>query len=201
MKKVFKKSIMALMAFILLVPTTGFAAGEGGTGVGEETIPVYGYIGEDSEIIDPDPTDPTIPPEKEVYVEVPIKMLFAAFEGDGGAVTAPNYTITNLSTANDVKVSVKNFAQRNGLEVDLDGKLQLDITDETGSPRISGAFPADYTQPKVLAETLSKKTESGTGHILPFSIGGTWSGAFTKDIRPVFDLTLEFTVITPAPAE
>lgn len=183
-----KKFLIIAMVFMLaLIPVSALAAS------GQDVIPVYGYIGEDTEIVDPDPTDPTIPPEKEIYVEAPIKVLFAAFESDNGAITSAVYAITNLSTVNNVKVELKNFVQRNNPAVGLEGKLTLDLVDKDGATLVEGIFPADYITAKLVKETLLKKTEGSTDNTLPFAFGGMWTGTYSDELNPVFDMTLQFT--------
>ncbi|MDL2220798.1 hypothetical protein LJC55_03935 [Eubacteriales bacterium OttesenSCG-928-N14] len=201
MKQIIKVMAMGLVAAFLLLPTGALAAQAEPTttesgGQGEEVIPVYGYIGEDGEIVDPDPTDPTIPPEKQLYVEVPVKVMFAAFESGNGAITSPDYSITNLSSVNDVKVELKDFSQRQ-TGANLDGLLTLDLTGKDGQQLLGGIFPADYSTAKTLAERLAKKSNGSTDNVLQFAFGGNWSGTFGEDINPVFDMTLQFTVLTP----
>ena len=208
MKKITRTLILTLAIILALVPFTGFAQGgefepedpenttTNGTD-GKEIIPVYGYIGKDTNIVDPDPGEPGVAPETEIYIEAPIKILFASFESDAGAITSPKYAITNLSTVNDVKVEVKSFLQRED-GVELSGRLALNLVDHDGGELLSGLFPADYTQPKLLKNVLPKRVEGSTDHVLPFAIGGRWNGAFAKELHPVFDLTLQFTVHTPS---
>ena len=93
-------------------------------------IPVYGYVGEDAVITDPDSNDPETPPEEldvDINVSVPVKILWAAFESDGGAVTSPNYRIKNNGDAN-LKVTVVNFASTGTDNNDIDKYLTLNLT-------------------------------------------------------------------------
>lgn len=159
---------------------------------GKNVIPFYGYIGEDTNIVDPDPTDPEVKPETQIYVEVPVKVAFAAFKSDGGTITSPEYQISNLSTNNAVKVEVENFVQTD--PSDLEGKLSLNLLTLEGSDLLDGLFPASYPPAKVLKDTLAKKSEGSTDNTIDFKIGGNWSGGFNKQIEPAFDMTLKFTV-------
>ena len=205
MSKKLRVIVTMVLCVILLVPATGLAAGEfdpstptntttNGTD-GKEVIPVYGYIGEDTTIVDPDPENPEVPPETEIYMQVPVKIMFAAFESDAGAISSPQYTLTNLSTANDVMVEVNNFAQRSNPNVDLEGKLALNLTDYAGVSLVSGVFPATYPPAKLLKDVLPKKADGVTDNQLEFKVGGTWSGAFNKELQPAFDMTLKFSVV------
>lgn len=197
---------LLVLCVALLIPATGLAAESRGFDPadpantttngedGKEIIPVYGYIGKDTTIVDPEPENPEVPPETEIYVEVPVKVMFAAFESDAGSVSSPNYTITNLSTANDVKVEIENFAQRANPAVDLDGKLSLKLTDHAGADLVTSVFPADYSSTKLLAGNLPKKADGSDANKLGFAIGGIWSGAFDSELHPAFDMTLKFSV-------
>lgn len=202
MKKNFRAIIAFVLALMLALPATGLAAGgfdppgqssttTNGT-EGRQVIPLYGYIGPDTIIVDPDPTDPEVKPETEIYVELPVKILFAAFEGNNGAITSPDYTITNLSTANNVRVEIADFAQKGGS--DLGGQLQLDLVERSGGTLVSGVFPASYPPTKVFAENLSKNN-GGSDNVLEFGVGGSWSGDFVGERNPSFAMTLLFSVV------
>lgn len=206
MKRKFRFVTLLALCVALIVPTTaalaaGFEPADPSYTTtngadGKEVIPVYGYIGQDTEIIDPDPEEPEIPPETQVYVEVPVKVLFAAFESDKGAITSPDYTLTNLSTVNDIQVEIANFRQKDA--ADLAGKLTLDITDHAGAELVAGVFPAEYSSAKLLKDKLSKKVDGSTDNQLGFKIGGVWSGTFNSELHPSFEMTLQFSVAQPA---
>lgn len=205
MKKGFRLIALLTLGVMMIASATG-AAESGGfepppsyttTTDGTKVIPVYGYIGKDTNIVDPEPENPEVPPETEIYVEVPIKMMFAAFEGNGGAVSSPNYAIKNLSTANAIKVEVEDFSQKNAAEADLEGKLTLSLTDYAGTDIVPGVFPADYSSAKLFKDALSKNTGSAD-NVLEFKLGGNWNGEFTKQINPEFDMTLRFSAVKPA---
>ncbi|MDL2237501.1 hypothetical protein LJC56_06695 [Christensenellaceae bacterium OttesenSCG-928-K19] len=203
MKKTMRLVAVLALCVALLVPATGLAAGfepESPANTttngadGKEVIPVYGYIGQDTTIVDPDPEKPEVPPETEIYIEVPVKVLFAAFESDAGAISSPDYTITNLSTANDVKVEVESFVQRATPAVDLNGNLSLKLVDSKGADIVGGLFPGAYESAKLLAENLPKKADGSDANRLGFAIGGTWNGGFASELHPAFDMTLKFSV-------
>lgn len=206
MKRKLTRALLAALSILMLLPSAALAAGSfdppaqqsvssNGTD-GKEVIPVYGYIGKDTSIVDPDPTDPEKPIETEIYVEVPVKILFAAFESDAGAVTSPDYTISNLSTVSDIKVEIESFSQRNA--VDLGGRLSLSLDDYAGSEIVPGVFPAAYPPAKPFAAALPKKTGGSSANILPFRVGGSWSGGFNAELHPVFDMVLKFTALPDA---
>ena len=162
---------------------------------GKEVIPFYGYIGKDTQIVDPDPENPIIPPETEIYVEVPVKVMFAAFESDAGAVSSPDYTIANLSSVNDVKVEIADFVQTSAPGQGVEDNLSLKLTDNSGTSIVDGLFPGSYSSPKTLKAMLPKKTGDSGDNVIGFKIGGTWTGGFDKEIQPSFDMTLKFSVL------
>jgi len=157
-----------------------------------EIIPVYGHIGSNTDIISPDPDDPDPLPEAEIYVEVPIRILFAAFDADEGAVTSPKYTITNLSETTNIKVEIENFTQQNDTEVQLENQLSLTLVSHEYTNLLPELFPADYQSAKLVSANLSKVVEDSDSNILRFMIAGTWSGSFDKEIKPIFDMTVKF---------
>lgn len=207
MKRKLRIAVLLVVCVALLVPATSLAAGgfdppepsytTTNGADGKEVIPVYGYIGKDTGITDPDPENPEVKPETEIYVEVPVKIMFAAFEGDAGAISSPDYAITNLSTANDVKVEIESFTQRDAANTNLNGGLALTLVDEDGTDIVPDLFPADYTSAKLLKDVLSKKADGSAANVLGFALGGTWTGAFDAELHPEFDMTLKFSVETP----
>ncbi len=94
-------------------------------------IPVYGYVGPDAVLIDPDPTDPDEKPKPtdpddvkyQINVSVPVKILWAVFESDVntstgiGEVTSPDYYIRNNSDELAVSITATSFAAK-GANVD-----------------------------------------------------------------------------------
>jgi len=162
---------------------------------GREVIPVYGYVGSDKHVIPPDVDVPEIPSDVEIYVEIPVQIMFAAIESAGGVVVSPVFTIRNLSEKNDVKVEIENFEQNANSAVDVDGKLTLMLTNPAYESVVSELFPGEYQTKKLLVENLPRYTEESNAHELEFRIGGHWSGSFAEELQPVFDMTLMFSAI------
>ena len=191
MKKNTKKTLTAtLLALCVALVFTGtaFAESESMTATSsEETIPVYGYLSEDTYVVEPE--EPTT---GEIYVEVPTKVIFAAFESDGGQISSPKFAITNLSDKNYVTVEVAACSQQPNPEVDLDGKLALKLVAVGGSDLVSDLFPADYSAPKTLAERIPSYVEGSDSNKIEFTVGGTWSGGFAENLQPAFEMTLKF---------
>ncbi len=86
-------------------------------------IPVYGYVGPDAVLLDEDPDDPDTAPtpkdpnevDYEINVSVPVKILWAAFEGDKDSsgiaeVASPDYYIRNNSEELSVSVTADSFS-------------------------------------------------------------------------------------------
>jgi len=149
-----------------------------------EIIPVHGYIGPSSTVI---PTEPL-----EIYVEVPVKILFAAFDTDEGIVTSPLYKITNLSDKNDIKVEIEDFTQIDAHDADLNDSLSLKLISPGNGDLVDELFPSDYSAPKLMTASLSKYIEESTNNVLQFTIAGTWNGTFDREIQPIFDMTVKF---------
>jgi len=188
----FKKYAIAIIiaiCMILSVPNASFAydieAPQYITTEGDTTIiPVFGYVGPFEEII--------IPEAPEIYVEIPVKILFAAFDTDNGAVTSPRYTIKNLSAKDDIKVEIEDFTQRINPDIMLTSRLQLNLVNYDNESIVNGIFPSDYTSAKLMKSNLPKFVEGSEDNILEFMIGGTWTGEFDTELHPVFDMTLKF---------
>jgi hypothetical protein len=195
-----KKAIAMMLALALVMTAVAFATEEG---TGQETeqevtektvteaqdvIPVYGFLGVDAEVIVPDP----MRPETEIYMEVPMRLLFAAFEGDNGAISSPYYAITNLSTVSDVRIEIESFVQCNAEEVPLEEQLTLKLLTETGEDLVTGLFPSEGAQEQALVERLPKWDEETEANQFLFMVGGTWDGEFHYGLQPVFDMTLRF---------
>jgi|GEM_PF-1292983 len=196
-----KKSALAgILALCIVFSTfTAVLADEGEAAdkintSGSEVIPVHGHVGPHAVIIPPDPDDPDGPPltDTEIYVEVPVRILFVAFDSDGGAVTSPRYKITNLSETSDVKVEIADFTQRNAPDAELDNQLSLRLVTLANEALVSDLFPADYSSAKLVKENLPKSADGSSDNVLDFMIGGAWSGSFDKEIKPIFDMTVKF---------
>jgi hypothetical protein len=81
-------------------------------------------------------------PEPLINVSVPVKLIFAAFEPDGGVITAPDYHLTNNGET-QVKVSITGFAPDTG---DPDNDANTLILTATPQPPGPGATPDNDNQ-------------------------------------------------------
>jgi hypothetical protein len=168
-------------------------------------IPVYGYVGEDAEIVDPDPEDPTEPPVATptgINVSVPTKILWAAFADDGGDIDSPDYEIKNNSTAVSLDVTVEALEANSAgaANIAIDPKLVLTLvstgTGELGDTPITvfnkqAALPS-YTSPNVLGPATGIPLEPTSWG---FTIGGHYYGDFGGVAQsPEYSLTLGFDI-------
>ncbi len=108
--------------------TIDFDSSDENQSPGTADVPVYGYVGPDAVLIDPDPTEPGSTPEPtdpddveyQINVSVPVKILWAVFESDVdtatgiGEVTSPDYYIRNNSEQLDVTVTATSFTAKSG---------------------------------------------------------------------------------------
>ena len=193
-------AIVVSLCMVVSVSNVVFANGEDDsyktiTGE-EETIPVYGYVGPDKSVIPPDTGGEGEPSPVEIYVEVPTKILFAAFESKEGEITSPKFTITNLSELNDIRVEIESFEQRNSDDVNLDGRLSLKLVDVSNEDVVPELFPSSYSPPgKLLLDSLSKSVEGFDNNKFVFMVGGMWSGSFDEELQPVFDMVVKFSSV------
>ena len=188
-----RKTLALVLSLCMALSVSSAAFAEEGddyktTAENVEIIPVRGYVGPDTHVIPPDPEEP----ELEIYVEVPTKVLFAAFEADEGAVTSPTFTITNLSATSDVKVEIEHFEQRQDPALDLNGNLSLKLIDQDMEDLVTGLFPSAGPLEGLLTANLSKVVDGSDSNTLTFMIGGTWSGSFDEELKPTFDMTIKF---------
>ena len=153
--------------------------------VESDVIPIFGHIGSDSAVIDPEP---------EIYVEVPLRLVFAAFESEAGVISSPRYTITNLSAISDVKIEIESLTQTNDATVPLNDNLSLEFLTHENEVLLPDLFPSDYLSPKLFQENLPKATADSDDNKLYFMLGGFWSGAFDQDLQPSFDMTVKFSI-------
>ena len=190
------KKIIALVLTICIALTFSTAAlaapGNGSEIVTKDVavITVYGYVGSDVHTV---PTDPETP--LEIYVEVPVQFLFAAFESDDGAITSPKFTISNLSETTDVMVEIENFEQRADCYVELAGQLSLKILNAACEPVVDDLMGHDYSESQLLSGRLARYTEGFTNNKFEFIIGGFWSGLFNEELTPTFEMTVKFTAV------
>ena len=188
MKKKITATLMALVALVSM-QTAVFAAEPdyAETSAGENVIPVLGYVSPDTHVVTP-------PGEGEIYVEVPVKILFAAFESGAGMVSSPKYTISNLSQVSDLKVEIGSFVQSNEGEVPLNGQLDLQLVSPGEGTLVADLFPDNYSSAKLLCERLPKMVDGQQGHQLELMVGGQWSGGFDVELQPAFEMTVLFSI-------
>ncbi|MGI6004292.1 MAG: hypothetical protein ACOX88_02600 [Christensenellales bacterium] len=159
------------------------------------TTPVYGYVGPDAIITDPDPEDPDAQPEVEVIatdmeISVPVKLMWAAFASGGGTIVSPSYTIENKSPF-AVDVELTSFTSDTDVPDPVkDAGIVLNLSSlaaaATNVPGTSG-----LTVPVVVG-TLTAAT--GAAPSKAFSIGGTYTGSFAAVYQPTYQMVLTFSI-------
>ncbi|MCL2332641.1 MAG: hypothetical protein FWC54_04045, partial [Actinomycetia bacterium] len=131
----------------------------------------------------------------QIHVSVPVKLMFAALQGDNGAISAPDYYLQNNGTT-AVDVALKS------LTVDATGDLVLTsdpvATDELGLKlQGTGATPffsiTDWLTPGTTDLALGTLAENGqTGDRGDFTLIGHYAGAFFPQKTPRYLVTFEF---------
>jgi hypothetical protein len=154
-----------------------------------DLIPVYGYVGETTTLEDTDPEDESVEPtpvENEINVSVPIKIIWAAFESDGGTITAPNYHIRNNSLTKQVKVELTSFtADSSDDNTTVDSDLELILKSNGADINL-----LDFVGTPVLENALPSTTN------WDFTLGGTYSGEFgATAYQPSYMMVLTFTKV------
>lgn len=208
MKK-FLVSILALAMVLSIGSVTAFA-GTLPTGQGDEsvtgsnptsdTVPVYGYIGEDANITDPNPTSPTTPPTvtptgTAINVTVPTKIIWASF-ASSGTVASPSYYIQNNSTSVDLDVTLVSFTATGTDNTAVDSSLVLNLTGTQmaqAGVMSSGTGYAPAT-PTAYATTFARATSATTPTTWNFAIGGTYTGSYSAAKNPTYDMILRFSI-------
>jgi hypothetical protein len=225
------KKFIAILAAAILVLSFGtlsaFAAGELPSGEeikyrvvngdtttdtdAETDIPVYGYVGELAKVVPPeegsgDDEDPEVPPDYQTYavnVSVPVKIIWAAFEPDGGDITAPEYYIRNNSTVNKLDVTLKSFTKttESGFDNDeIDPYLTLNIVAKSSPFAYAGVVTNDGTGTAGTATYIPTNAEKFGTRLdkqtkWNFTLGGNFDGDFTSDAKETrYDMTLLFAV-------
>lgn len=159
------------------------------TAPAEAEVPVYGYVGRDADITDPDPGDPTKPPVitetgTRISVSVPTKLIWAAFASDGGTVQSPDYTISNNSSILDLDVSLVSFtADTSADNTAVDNKLTLNMA-STDFTSISDLLGLSAT-----VKLSQKLAKSGS---LGFELDGTYTGSFATSRTPKYEAVFQF---------
>ncbi|MDR3208167.1 MAG: hypothetical protein LBT60_07565 [Oscillospiraceae bacterium] len=160
-------------------------------------IPMYGYVGKDTNLIDPDPDNPDQPPQPadtEINLAVPIKIIWAAFASDEGLVTSPTYTVKNFSTAHKVKISVVKF------EAGFHDPSANGVVDSTLVLNLVGSY-GQFGQINLLNVGTYKTaitdigTDLGSSTNWNFRIAGTYTGTFATAYQPSYVLTFKFTYV------
>jgi hypothetical protein len=176
-------------------PTYTSVQGSDGT---SGTVPVEGYVGEAV----PDPGVPTT--TYEVNVAVPVKLMWAAFESDGGTLTAPDYRIQNYSHANDLDVTLTSFSATGPDNTTVDPDLTLTITADstpTSSPMAGtqlvtsdGTTATYYSSSVAFTTTLNDADVTDGSDVWNFSLGGTWNGSTfpSTALTPTYNMVFTF---------
>jgi hypothetical protein len=165
-------------------------------------VPVYGYVGEDTVLVDPAPKNPDVKPNigYDINVSVPVKILWAAFESAGASgnypVESPEYSIINNSGRTGLTVRIDGFAAdpANGDNMDIDGDLVLQFKSNgastfTGDP-ITVFDRDDLASPAALPGILDAGAAWG------FKIGGTYDASSIPAAKqPNYFLMLKFATV------
>ena len=106
----------------------------------ETTVPVFGYVGEDADITGTDVPPGIIVEKSQINVSVPVKLIWAAFESDKGAITAPTYTIKNNSEENKVAITMVSFTGTGTDNASVESKLTLNIVGVSNITGVSGVL-------------------------------------------------------------
>lgn len=136
-------------------------------------------------------------------VSVPVKLMFASFATEDGAVNSPEYSFTNNSSA-DVKVSLSaietvsadGIALTTGQEP---GKLRLELIGGRAFARDLGSVQADTPMDRVLGILGRKDAENCTGQL---HFGGRYHGVFSATAkRPSYTALFEFELVLPSKSQ
>jgi hypothetical protein len=136
----------------------------------------------------------------EINVSVPIKLIFAAFETDSGAITAPNYHIKN-NGEDDVDVTL------NGLTVETADGLAL-VAAPPGTGEINLTLQGTGTNPPLsdtgyLTEAVTNvplgtlTAADGAADTWNFTLTGAYNGSFAEAKKPVYLITFSFALSDP----
>jgi hypothetical protein len=132
----------------------------------------------------------------EINVSVPVKLIFAAFDTDGGDVTAPVYHIKN-NGKNTASVTVDGFDEIDGDELTLTkyppGVDELRLKLE-GTGASLGTGMADYLEisASINAPLCTLQSSGIAGDTYYFTLSGSYNGAFSTVRRPEYFLILKF---------
>ena len=150
--------------------------------------PIYGYIGPDAIITDPNPQNPDAPfvVEKsttDMEISVPVKLMWAAFASGGGEIISPEYSIENKS-AFAVDVTLTSFEQTSSQD-DKDAGVELTLSGLASSPSGVGAQDIPAGTLDAAGGAQAKRT---------FGFEGSYEGSFKSEYAPVYKMVLTFEI-------
>lgn len=136
--------------------------------------------------------------EPVLEISVPVKMMFAAYEEDGGAITSQEYSFTNHSRF-DVDVSVAGVTQMEGTDsLELaaqegEGRMWLALQPKDGET-FEEVSLADAVEEEAYIGKLTGKYNP-PGQIMNFTLGGMYYGSFEKEaLWPGYNIAFLFEV-------
>jgi hypothetical protein len=133
--------------------------------------------------------------ESKINVSVPVKLIFAAFESDNGAITAPKYHIKNNGSY-PVDVSVDSLTIENADTLTLTA-TPLTTGDVSLKLRGSGTVPfngTDFlTESSAINASIGTLAAAGdTYDTKYFTFEGTYKGSFDPPKQPNYVLGFRF---------
>ena len=165
-------------------------------------IPIYGYIGQNADISDTDPSNPDTAPiitpnGTSISVTVPTKVIFAAFAENGGEISSPDYVITNNSKTSSVTVTLASFTANSGEDNSaVDPSLSLNLKYSYDAEKEESIFAngTGTTSPIEIVRCLeSDQTGSSVfRNSMAFSLSGEYSGSFSADRTPSYEMVFRF---------
>jgi hypothetical protein len=129
-----------------------------------------------------------------IDVSVPVKLIFAAFKSDNGAVTSPDYhIINNGDTA--VDVSVQSMVETDSGSLNLkdalttDGDIRLKLQGTGSPPLLDTDWLTATMQAKDLGTLGAKSSGTDTWN---FKLAGGYKGGFDVAKKPQYNITFRF---------
>ena len=212
MKKLLSFILAAIFAMALTVPAFADSGFEESTSQTDKSltgnspataeIPVYGYIGQNADISDSDPSNPDTAPVatpngSSISVTVPTKVIFAAFSENQGEISSPDYTVRNNSKTNSVTVSITSFTpetseDNSAIDSNLDLKLEFmyDFEKEVSLLENGTALSSPVELTKCLEQ--DQTDYSVFRNTASFSLTGNYSGTFANSRTPSYDMVIRF---------
>lgn len=179
------------------VPADASAYTDSGSTAAEESIP---EISEDmEEMPEADASALMAASAASVNVTVPVKILFAAFAEDQGKISSPVYEIgnNNHDFAVGYDVQVTSFSARHtDANTAVDPYLHLELRYKR---QAWGAIGADnsvavFDKGTGLSGELGLVTPNSS-ETFTIQFEGTYTGSFSADRMPRYDMVLKFTVV------